>query len=318
MVTIGGLIALWGLHRDPAGRLRHAGNLAIGTIFLFIWGLSSFGTSISFAFGDAAVIAVWLVGVAINPLDLTQRAWVSIMAALGAFIAYVEFLTGQIPLALALLPGMVAIGLKEPTRLGQGRQRVCGGLLALATGVLTTILLKQLAVLAVFGQEAVFSFVSQLGRHTGGPVDIFFSPRELEFLTGLGIGPDSLGGVLASLKLLVLKFAISSLTIGMGSRIFGVTLIIASIIVLAVRLTHVLRSPMPLARGRGELLLVSLVVLAAWYFAMTTHAIQHSYYMIRPLVWLPVAAVISLLIPTRWDTIRAAASDARISTTAVK
>ena len=79
VVGLGCLVALFGLLRRK-DCVRGGANLAIGLCFLFLWGLTYFGTSISFVFGDVLAIGFWIICMAGDPLRWDVRWWIAFMA----------------------------------------------------------------------------------------------------------------------------------------------------------------------------------------------------------------------------------------------
>lgn len=154
-------------------RLLGYGASMAFTGFVF-WGLPYFGQSLGHAPGDALAV--------LGPAALfffrrrlaRPEALLPFAAALGALLAYFEFLTGQLPTGAALLfaaayligrtPGS---GAASPLAWPTAFRAAVWAVLAFGIGAAATVMLKQLLALLVLGPDGFADFLRHLDRYAG-------------------------------------------------------------------------------------------------------------------------------------------------------
>jgi hypothetical protein len=171
----------------------------------------------------------------------------------GLFIAYMEFLTGQVPIALALIPGVIAANLADHRDLQLARQWVGNGALAFVVGVLGAALFKQIEVGAVFGAQDTMSFFEHIATLSGSPKETFIAPDVQRLLAAYGITDQNFDGPLRDLKLLGIHIYFATPAIGMGRLDVGVCILLAALLILLYRLPILLWSQTEFVRTRAEL-----------------------------------------------------------------
>jgi hypothetical protein len=161
-----GALALAGLF--AAGRLRIVGlSLAIsGASF---WALQYFAHSL----GHGPADTIFVLGFALLFLRFGSghrvNGYAGSCAAFGAVITYMEFFTGQLPTAAALLlPFGYFLGAQsdpKPT-VRQKWERALSGLLAFTLAAALTVAIKQLLAYLYFGTDALTAFTDNLYIYT--------------------------------------------------------------------------------------------------------------------------------------------------------
>jgi hypothetical protein len=168
-ISVYGALVLLGLAAGTRslGLFTVAGGITVtGVLF---WALPYFGQSLSQAPGDAFVM-LGLAGLLFCRERLSRLATlVPYCAAYGAGVAYLEFLTGQLPTAAGLLLSMVYLTARLRPEPGNEPMRAwrlaLAGLLAFALGVALTVAIKQALAAAIVGPDALRSFHQYLRRY---------------------------------------------------------------------------------------------------------------------------------------------------------
>jgi hypothetical protein len=279
---------------SPAQAQESRGYVALGLSLLLFWGLLRFAPSISFAFGDMVVIAVALTFLLRNPLRMREGTFLLVCCGFGALVAWFEFLTGQIPLLLAMIPGCLAISsCTVPDRRLLWR-RITQGLIAFAATVVACVLIKWAVVAATFGGSVMDNFGAPLDNIVAGPTHPLHNETTRRLLESLGL-PVVLGHTFASRLLwTVMSIGLSTPTIGFGSFFAGAGVLVASAFGIVGGSIALWRTAStPIERTRLAAFLVSLAMLGLWIAVFNSQFINHTSYMIRPLVWLPALAMIT-------------------------
>ena len=227
------------------------------------FGLESYGQSLSHAPSDA-IILVYLLSLAAAGTCGGLGRWASIVAAalFGALVAIFEFLTGGIPLGLAIIVGGLPFALRDsgPREMFD---RVVEALAAFCVAVLACLALKIGLALWVFGIDSFRESAAQLGVRIG-----------------LGASTADLGP---------LRMA-KALTKGLSSLAAGMHLLAGAILLTAVGFgiwsaRRLMRSDDAAVRARTIHLLGSNVVILGMLMLLWQHTIIHAWFMDRIFVW---------------------------------
>lgn len=255
--------ALMGLVRGP--RAREAGAwLAIFVVFARWFGLESFGQSLGHGPADLVVLAFLLFlarGSAERPLG--ARAALVGAAAFGALTVEFEFLTGGLPLGLAVVLGAVPLALSVDAGNGWTLLRA---VIAFSIAAGTTMIAKLLLVAIMFPAGALATIEHQLlfrvGLEQTARRDT--AVRGYEFVTHLWAG---LEGMASGMHILVLgSLAIALVAGGWGYRRLRVSVDAGE-------------------RFRATALAASLLVPPLWLVLFWQHSAEHAWFMDRILTW---------------------------------
>jgi len=281
----------------PAERRRARAFLILAATLACVYGAPVFDRSFSFAPTDFVIFGFILHGL-LQPLGTIPRQRFVLAAALfGSLIAILEFLTGGVPLGLATLIALIALGdTPDWTTL---RNRVAVGTAAFAAAIIACFGYKLLAVAAVFGTNELSIFFETLGQRMGGSVEANLSDSVKSALGAYHINPEWLdANILTRAAFAGLMLTYSSFFLGWGSHLLG-----ASIVLLPTPLLIVLgcfsypdRCISERARERLGLALAGAIPVA-WYVLFANHTILHSSYMVRPLALNVALCVVAALPP---------------------
>lgn len=150
-----------------SGMARVTGAAMAGTALLF-WGLPYYGQLFAHAPGDTAVILGVAVMVAAGGRLLPAHRLIPFAAAYGALIVYLEFLTGQLPTALAFLvaaTGAAASSADARSAHVAALRTVMVAAAAFIAGAAVTVAAKQALAYAAFGGSAATAFTGSLSRY---------------------------------------------------------------------------------------------------------------------------------------------------------
>jgi hypothetical protein len=283
LILVAGLVrngaALLRAGTDPVDRPRHAALLAAGLSFLVYYGLPAFSRTLSHAPADMGLFALLLLASGRDLVGRPLRQRVLIAAGFGAWAAVFEFLTGPIPMMLALL--LLLHGVAGPLPLRALLGRVATSVLAAGTSIIAAFTCKQVALLLV-GDDLVAQSAAALLRWT--------SPQGLDAVSHAGF----LDARIAAFK--AIYWTVPSLEDVSGP---------AALAMLVLALAQVLGcGAFLVATRRLELVRLALLVapaaiVAGWYFALPGHTLLHQNFMVRLVVWLPLTGwVLSALAVT--------------------
>ena len=160
------LLALKRLRANSAiERRRAAAFLIIAATLALCYAVPLFDRSFSFAPTDFVIFGFILYGM-LQPLGrLPRHRFVVAAAAFGTLIAILEILTGGVPMALATLVALVALGEAPDARTLW--DRMITGTAAFTAAVVACFGFKLLAVGAVFGTNEIADFFAKLAIRTG-------------------------------------------------------------------------------------------------------------------------------------------------------
>jgi hypothetical protein len=255
---------------DAVERARAAGYAAIAACLALFYGAHYFDATLIFApmdwvqFGFILASLVW-------PLaDMRPATLALYSASYGSLIATFEFMTGGIPLALALLPLLLALGFRGE------RSAYFGKLIRLwscfCIAVIASFVIKKVFTILFLGDTD--NFIANLLYRTYGQFD---ATADAHY----------------SVSYLAIAYYRASALIGWGSSRLGAALVIAALAAIAFLAWRKTGSPSNLHVRRACWL--SLLALTAWIAVFLNHTILHAFFMARLLV-IPVIAAAVLLV----------------------
>lgn len=262
------LFLLLGLALFSTGGPPRWVGVSTGVVGLLFWGLPYFGQGFSHAPGDILVI-LGLCGLLAwrRSLDDWNR-FVPYCWAFGAGVAYLEFLTGQLPTAAGFLFAFAyALKLRSVEASRRNAWIHAGaGLVAFGLGAGATVALKQILSLAVLGPQGLETFAGNLALYLQPAVsDEYALPS---FLLPLG------------------RFFRKGVALTYSSAAGGYVLFLLStlawIAATGLALTCVLRRP-PSRAPLSDLLalLGGAAIVFAWIFLFQHHTFIHAFMMVR-------------------------------------
>jgi hypothetical protein len=298
MLAAVALIALARLRAGPqAERGRALAFLIIAATLAICYALPLFGRSFSFAPTDFVVFAFILYGM-LRPLcRIPRHHFIVAAAAFGTLIAILEILTGGVPMGLATLIALVALGEAPdaPTLV----DRVVVGTAAFTAAVVACFGYKMLAVGAAFGTNELSEFARTLGNRVDGSVEPFLSDNVRDGLRALHI--DTLwidGNALARILFAGVMLTYSAFFLGWGSHLVGAAVVLLPTPLLLAFGFASLRDRGRTIESRERLALAAAgMVPVLWYLVFANHTILHSSYMVRPLALNVALCIVSALVP---------------------
>jgi hypothetical protein len=291
------LLALLRLRVDSSTeRRRAAAFLIIAATLACFYGLPVFGWSFSFAPTDFVILAFILYGM-LQPLGQIPRPrFIFATAAFGTMIAILEALTGGIPMGLASLIALIALGEAPDQHILT--DRIVAGTAAFTAAIVACFGYKLLAVAAVFGTNELWDFFHLLGNRVGGSVQSLLSGNTMEALKAYRIDPGWIdGNIVARVLLAGAMLTYSSFFLGWGSHFLGAALVLLPTpLLLAFALSSFReRNISNQARKRVALAAAGMVPIL-WYILFTNHTILHSASMVRPLALNVALCIVSALL----------------------
>lgn len=268
-----GIALASGAWRQGDGRTRLLGLGVVSACFLLFYALPGFSRTLSHAPADLGLFTLLCLACGRDLLERSGMALAVIFGAFGAWAAVFEFLSGPLPMLVALVAVIhgLSTSVSGPTRLACASLAVAIALAAFAT----TFLAKQCALWLVEPAVAVHS-VDALLRWIRGTrqstVQVLPSWRELF---------DMLRWQLPDLYMLPTGAAYALAGLSLLSTAAGVLL---------------LRTSRAVEVSKVVLLAAPLLVAAAWYAVLPKHTVVHVNFMVRLLVWVPASGGIFLLL----------------------
>jgi hypothetical protein len=198
-------------------------------------------------------------------LDMPSNAYVVLLAGFAALTAIFEFLTGGLPLGLAILIGMIGLQASSRHTARHVAARSVSGAAIFLTSFGLTFALKLALAWAVFGNAILSDFRRQLTHRVGSQLPT--------------------GQVATTLDLVnALRWNLGE--IAWGSEVAGYALVAASAIAGMLGLARVYRNRADAtAFTRAVLVVLSGLVVPLWYAVFRNHTIEHSWFMVRIAVW---------------------------------
>jgi hypothetical protein len=278
------LLALLRMRADsPAPRRHAAAFLTIAVTLMCFYAMPLFDRSFSFAPTDLVVFGFILYGL-LQPLGrIPQRRFVFAAAAFGTLIAIFEFLTGGVPLGLATLITLIALG--GAPDWNTLRSRAVAGAAAFTAAVVACFAFKLLAVAATFGTNELSVFFQTLSHRMGGAVEATLSDSAREALKAYHIDPQWLNAnYLTRIVYAGLMLTYSSFFLGLGSHLVGAAIVLLPTPLLLASSFSSLRHYKTSELARERLATAAAgIVPVGWYVVFANHTIMHSSYMVRPL-----------------------------------
>jgi hypothetical protein len=265
-------------------RRRAAAFVVITIVLAAFYELPQFGGSFSFAPTDLVIAGFLLFGLVRPVCRLSERSFVIASATFGAAIAIFEFLTGGIPIALATLITMVALG-EAPDGETLVR-RLWLGVLSFSVAVVACFACKVVVVAMIWGPHEIADAVLTLNDRLVGPVAARVPAELAAVMVRLGLEVSSIDtNVMVRVLLVGVMLTYSAFILGLGSHVLGAALVLVPLPALAVLTYRALRQVRPaqwIEQPQALLLLAGLVPVI-WYLAFTNHTFTHSYMMVRPM-----------------------------------
>jgi hypothetical protein len=264
---------------DAQERIRAAGYLAIAVSLALFYGVNFFDAMLNFGPLDDVHFVFILVSL-LWPLGDMRPAGLAIYAgSYGSLIAIFEFLSGGIPLALAMLPLLLALGCRgdRPTYLAKLVTLWSGFCIA----VIATFAIKKIYTMAFLGDSE--SFIATLLHRTYG---------------GLAETPDAN----YSATFVATTYYRASALVGLGSSRIGASLVLLSLAAVAVLTWRKTRLPSDLLVPACWL---ALLAIGIWYAVFLNHAILHASFMARLLIVPIIAAAVLIAVRTLSWRVRA-------------
>lgn len=257
------LLALWRLRRATEARERErlAGIAAIALAFGLFYGVYHFDATLNFAAMDCTMYLFVLIGL-LCPLHAMQPATLALYgASFGSLIAIFEFLTGGLPVSLALLPLLLGLGFRS------GLQDYTGKLIQLwasfCIAAIAMFAFKKLYTVIYLGDTE--NFMASMLYRTYGAFDDKADARY-------------------SLIYLAMNYYSFSTLIAYGVRHLGPLLELAGFAALAAMTWRCRDSLWQSDRTVVWAGWLSLLALAIWFAVFLNHALLHVFYMARMLV----------------------------------
>jgi hypothetical protein len=258
------------------GRVRVAG-MAIAATAATVWGEPYFAPNFTFAPADAAVF-VGLAGIAAEPgVASSWDTAIPYAAGFGAVVAFLEMLTGQLPIAGAWTFVVVLAAARDRGATSSAALAAAvTALVAFAVGAATTVVTKQVLGILAVGRGAATEFLGHLRLYTGGTTSD----------AGLAAFTQPFVRVLYSTKMLTY-----------GSRATAIVLVSATAAAWTVAVVRGWRRRAS-ESGRDVLALAAIALLpVAWVLVLRTHTSIHALIMVRIFVVTVSATLAALLWP---------------------
>jgi|GEM_PF-1995702 len=305
------MIALWRC-RDPATSVPGLGQrpfciyFAVVTAIAFaaFYGLAQFGQSANHAPADLVLFGfiAWWIGA--QPYRRSFASMLTGIAVFGCLTAYFEFLTGGLPLGLAVVIALVGL---SPSPEGEERslaRRVFWGGAVFLAAVSLSFALNLLVAVLVFGPQIVQDTLLRLEQRMGHSI----------YARSAIMGTNHVASVLADAHartrvltrwdvLQALRWNLNQ--IAWGSHYLGYALMGLAGVQWLSGCCLTLRWGGPGSRGVWLAMALSPGVLLAWYMAFVSHTVEHGWFMGRMLVWVIVIGWLAVW-PGWWRPLPAA------------
>jgi hypothetical protein len=251
---------------------------------LALYGIAFYGPSLSFAVSDFAVYALLIFIMWVDLVRLSLRQLIRLGSAFGAIIAHVELLTGQAPLALAVL--VAAVGLKPADETSVSVIQRCAATAgAFAASFVLCFAIKIAIVQLASHYDLKGEFVSALSFRMFGPI-VSVTGAETAGASRLGIDITQHAMYSpAAFVYLAAKLAYFSRVLGQGNLALGLAAIVLGLLgLVAGSWARWHRLKLATERTQTAALIGAALVVPCWYLIFFQHTIVHASFMIRPLV----------------------------------
>jgi hypothetical protein len=279
-----------------------------GVLTLF-YALPVFGRGFAHGLTDIVVIVFILVGL-LHPLGrLPERNFALVVAVFGTAIGMLELLTGGIPMGLAVVIALIALGGAPDVR--TVRRRLAIGVGCYGVAIATGFAAKVAAIAIVWGPGEVAPLFDMLGSRMTGEIKTW--PALEQWGARLGFDVSAIDRSAVARRLLSgAMVTYSAFVLAWGSNVLGALFVLAPVPLLIVLTWVALRrvdrdtwlmQPQPL-------LLVASLVPFAWYMAFPWHTTTHSLFMVRPIALnVAFAAIAAVMLPARQRDVGVVSAD---------
>lgn len=296
MLGIVALLAILRLTADSASeRIRATAFLIVAGTLSICYALPVFGQSFSFAPSDFSIFGFILFGY-LQPLGrIPEHRFILAVSAFGSATAVFEFMTGGVPLGMATLIMLLALGEAPDGAMLQRRMII--GVAAFTAAIVACFCLKLFAVWVVWGTNPVSDFVQALSYRVGGSVGIAFPDSMLEKLNAYHIDLKWIDANVFTRALFAgVMLIYSSFLIAWGSHILGAAFVLLPTpLLLALAYSSYRNRRSPLLRKRLALAIAGIAPIL-WYLVFANHTILHSSYMVRPLALNIALGLVSIIL----------------------
>lgn len=264
-------------------RRRGAAFLSVGLSLALFYAMPLFDRTLCFAPIDVAIIAFILFGFYQPLAQISETRLVLSAALFGSVMAIFDSLLGGIPMALAVLIVLVALG-GAPNRTVLIR-RLTLALGAFLTAIVVCLVCKQLLVLAIWGPDTAIDFASRLGKRIGGGVTEELPASVKHRLDELGLSLSWFDSNLATRGVFAgIMVIYSAFVLAWGSHVVGAAIVLLPLpLLLLLTYFTVRRGPLRGWPVENLTIVGAAIVPFAWYLVFLNHTILHSFIMVRPL-----------------------------------
>ncbi len=238
-------------------RSINLGLCLMSVLLLTLSGVQYFGMSLSIGPADLFVHLLFLAIVSFGAIACRRDTYLAIIGIAAAFIIYFEFLTGQIPLGVALVILLPFFCLTSDEDVPEAVLRSVLGTFVFCTICLGLMLAKYGVTALVFGPEVWSNIFDQLEERTS-------------------LGEFSLFEVFA-------RLAYRTHHIAYGSTVLGLAYLVLAIGLFFHCFWRDLQSGTIYRQYRAFGLLAAALSILVWYLAFSSHSAIHSWFMIRPI-----------------------------------
>jgi hypothetical protein len=283
LLAYGSILALALAGLFSIGRLKVVG-LSIAISGGFFWALQYFAHSLGFGPADSLLVLGFALLFLIYGNGQAVNGYAISCAAFGAVITYMEFFTGQLPTAAALLlPFGYFMGTRsDPVPSLRDRwQRALSGLLAFALAAALTVAIKQSLAYVFFGTDALTAFTDNLYTYTQNLDRMGFEDQDSRWKSIL----FAAGGMIWKWGK-VLTY---------GSNAAAAALFITTVLAWLGGAFMTLRSKSVALRSEFLVCAMGAGIIIAWIAVFPYHSLGHGWFMIRMML-APIALGWAVLI----------------------
>jgi hypothetical protein len=267
LVIVGAWMRARAFARGDAVAANKAGVVAVtGVGMLLFYGVEPFGLTLSHPPTDLLLgIYLWA-GLLLDFRKLSTAAWVGLHALFGVLTMWFELLHGGLPMGVCLIFlvwSAYASGADNRAVVWRG----IGSVVSFGAAALAALAIKMAVTIAIFGPDVMGSFSDSLAERM----------------------------VPASIISLAQAIVTNAHYVGLGSRVLGVLLISASVVVFAIAaFSWWKRARAGVSEGLDSAILAGLAFLSivGWFVLFIPHSTQHAFFMVRICAGLIIAAIV--------------------------
>lgn len=238
-------------------RTTNLGLCLLSILLLTMSGVQYFGMSLAMGPADLFVHLMFLILVCIGAIRSRRNLYFAVIAVSAAFIIYFEFLTGQIPLSVALLIMLPCLFLTSDADVPEAVIRGIVGTFAFCLVCVALLIAKYIVTAVVFGPDVLSGITDQLDMRTS-----------LEGFSWFEV---------------FARLAYRTHHIAFGSTFLGITYFFLALGLFAHSFWRDLNSGQVNRRFRAFGLLAGALSILVWYLVFSSHSAIHSWFMIRPI-----------------------------------